>query len=860
MSANFLDRALALAALGKPVFPCRPLTEPDPRKRKAPYEAGGFKTATTDRAQIEAWAKRYPDALVGLPTGKASGLFVVDLDTKGGKDGPGNFMRLTESQAAHPTLEIKTASGGLHLYYLDPDGRGASTVARLGEGIDTRGEGGYVIAYPDVHVARAIAVAPDWLLDLAAAPVRRGITDPEADVQGFIVRDQDRRVPARAELEALARTLPSAVGADLAAVLSGRPWGEKGARDERLTSLCWWLVDKIPDLDPQGTSALFEVSCAAVEDEDGAVTVVSWVESKLAYAIRKVAGKHAREAAERDSAADAASYIARARAARGVPPEGPVFGLTFGREDLDAVARATRAAVSVSVHDLAAGKPLAPPQVEAVSGALARAALARGLELDAGATATALAPLLEVSGVSVDQAKAMFGAAADKARADADAAKHDHDWVVGTPQGYFLKAPDGYQGPFPTDLVPARARDVLDESGVTLMRFSRGEWAPKPTAALLHEYGTVPRSTEFTLVGETRLESDLLLYKALREPAILPEFNEEIATWLCLLAGGPGPLHEAFLDWLATFRQFERPTAAPFLRAWPGVGKGLLIDGLASLFAAAKAVPFGEAISPFNGMLALCPLVVADEGLTAPPGVNAVDELKKLVGDSAFRVADKNIRATTLRGCVRVVLTSNHHGGFKFGRELTEADVAALDQRVLMLAPGGQTADYLASIGGRAHTEAWVQGGGFARHVRYLEDARVVEPGSRFLVEGRGGLSTMLAGDSLGTAPVLRACVAAFMSGNASVVVKDDGQFWVHKKRLLEAWETLNKRDQIPSDMHAAWGLVCASPASTVYNEGGSVRRNRLRKELIFQTAEKMGFGQEAQDRYELVKAATKTS
>lgn len=65
--------ALAYAAKGVPVFPC------DPAKKK-PLTKHGFKEASTDPATIAEWWERWPNAMIGMPTGKASGVWVLDVD------------------------------------------------------------------------------------------------------------------------------------------------------------------------------------------------------------------------------------------------------------------------------------------------------------------------------------------------------------------------------------------------------------------------------------------------------------------------------------------------------------------------------------------------------------------------------------------------------------------------------------------------------------------------------------------------------------------------------------------------------------------------------------------------------------
>lgn len=836
----FLDQALALSAGGVPVFPCHPLTSGD--KAKQPLTSHGFKDASSDPATIRAWAARWPDALVGLPTGPLTGLLVVDLDVKNGVNGLDSWRAVEAAHAPAPeTFTVLTMSGGLHLYFL---GAGGCTKDRIGPNIDTRGEGGYVIAYSErvEGTPEQIAPAPAWLE--ALVPVGgRGMTAPDETVAAFVVPASARRALSALDLEVFARQAPEPARSDARAVVAGRAWGERGARDDRLTRLVWLMVSDFPELEPHGTSELFAASCAAVEAEDGATTNTAWVYDKIQRAITAVAGRHASLAGGEDSS----GYIAKARAARGSSASGvPSVAATLA--DLPTIAKAQSPERAAAVRALETGALLSAETATAAARAIARSAIARGVELDVPATAALFSP----GGVSQAHAEALLRAETSAAGAAAESARAAHDWVLGTPQGYFLKGPDGYQGPFLAELVPARARDVLEDSGLVLTRFSRGEFSAKPAPVLLHESGTVPRVTEFTLTGETRLEADTLLYRALREPALAAQEDPAIARWLELLAGGAGPLHEALLDWLASFRRFERPTAAIFLKANPGVGKGLLVDGLCQLFGG-RPVPFTEAVGPFNGAMADCPVVFADENLTAPPGVNAVDELKKLVGDSSFRVANKNVRATALRGCVRVILASNHHGSFRFGRELTEADVSALDQRVLMLEPHPDTAGYLAGLGGRDFTEAWVAGLGLARHVRWLEETRPVLPGSRFLVQGRGGLHDLLTGTSKGTSPVLRACVTAFMSGHAACLLKEGGQFWVQKRLLVDQWETLNKRDEMPDDMGAVWGLICEPGSSHVFRESSLIRRVKLKSGLLTLAASGMGLDQDFLDRAELV-------
>jgi AAA domain/Bifunctional DNA primase/polymerase, N-terminal len=78
--------ALSWASKGIPVFPCKN-TPGDPATHKAPHTSHGFHDATTDPDLIRSWWARWPNALIGMPTGPRSGFDVIDIDRKKGKDG-----------------------------------------------------------------------------------------------------------------------------------------------------------------------------------------------------------------------------------------------------------------------------------------------------------------------------------------------------------------------------------------------------------------------------------------------------------------------------------------------------------------------------------------------------------------------------------------------------------------------------------------------------------------------------------------------------------------------------------------------------------------------------------------------------
>lgn len=144
-SMAYLPVALAYARMGWAVFPLRPLS-------KVPATPNGFKDATTDPAVITAWWTENPTANIGIATG-ASNLFVVDVDTKNGKKGAETLSALVAEYGDLPeTYTVKTWSGGWHYFFQMPEPRLKNSTgtekAGLGPDVDTRGDGGYVVAGP----------------------------------------------------------------------------------------------------------------------------------------------------------------------------------------------------------------------------------------------------------------------------------------------------------------------------------------------------------------------------------------------------------------------------------------------------------------------------------------------------------------------------------------------------------------------------------------------------------------------------------------------------------------------------------------------------------------------------------------
>lgn len=128
--------ALDYAADGIAVFPIRP-------RGKTPLTVNGFKDASTDPATVASWWEQWPDANIGLPTGRQ--FDVIDID---GPDGARVWAKGNLDDFKPYLGHALTSREAGHHLYIPPQGRGNG--AALAPGIDYRGLGGYVVAPPSV--------------------------------------------------------------------------------------------------------------------------------------------------------------------------------------------------------------------------------------------------------------------------------------------------------------------------------------------------------------------------------------------------------------------------------------------------------------------------------------------------------------------------------------------------------------------------------------------------------------------------------------------------------------------------------------------------------------------------------------
>lgn len=138
---NLLDNALHYLARGKSVIPIG--RDPKTEQNKRPLVAWQkYQKRLPTKEEVRSWFSGTGITGVGMITGAISGIVVLDVEA--GADLSGKELP--------PTVVAKTGGGGWHYYFNLPKDRIIkNSVKKVGEKMDIRAEGGYVVTPPSLH-------------------------------------------------------------------------------------------------------------------------------------------------------------------------------------------------------------------------------------------------------------------------------------------------------------------------------------------------------------------------------------------------------------------------------------------------------------------------------------------------------------------------------------------------------------------------------------------------------------------------------------------------------------------------------------------------------------------------------------
>lgn len=133
MEKTNLEWALYYRSIGWSPFPIK-------RADKTPLiKWEKYQTEIATEEEIRNWWQRFPDANIGIATGRVSGIVVVDVEAGGSING------------LSPTVVANTGGGGYHFFYKHPGIQIKNSVRELAPLTDIRGDGGYVVVSPSLH-------------------------------------------------------------------------------------------------------------------------------------------------------------------------------------------------------------------------------------------------------------------------------------------------------------------------------------------------------------------------------------------------------------------------------------------------------------------------------------------------------------------------------------------------------------------------------------------------------------------------------------------------------------------------------------------------------------------------------------
>jgi putative DNA primase/helicase len=287
----------------------------------------GCKDATRNEAQIRSWWEKSPNAMIGVATGEASwkddkgsdrtgsDFDVIDFDVKNG--GLDSYEKLVRELGPLPkTVKVLTGSGdGSFQVYFTPCGLRTTQGNRGGlpPGVDTRGNGGYVIVPPSWHPSGkryqyAPGLAP-WECKLAELPDRwRAALVTKAVKNLGAVEERDRldlpvTLSAVNELKKRIAKHPNEdLRLSLAPVLAGESPSEPGARDSTINALCSRLVFNYPQVPDGLISALWKKSCEAMAKADPEKRAPAYFECVVEEKLRKARKAYDEKARARQEA------------------------------------------------------------------------------------------------------------------------------------------------------------------------------------------------------------------------------------------------------------------------------------------------------------------------------------------------------------------------------------------------------------------------------------------------------------------------------------------------------------------------------------------------------------------------------
>lgn len=431
-------------------------------------------------------------------------------------------------------------------------------------------------------------------------------------------------------------------------------------------------------------------------------------------------------------------------------------------------------------------------------------------------------------------------------------------WIVQKGKVFYFLRHDGYRAYLDVEAEVAASLELAPaiRAGVDTIKVTQQGTRPKTIKELTHDYGTVAREVVVDLTAQRSYfdEASKTIVEAPRPIRVRAREHKDVAEWLKIFAG---PKYDRLCQWLAVLTNLNEPCAALYLEGEPGVGKSLLALGASRIWADAPAA-LKDTMGDFNDALLACPLVFADEKAPVDErGRVRTDELREFIQARERSLRRKFRDIATIKGCARIVLAANNRNLLQTSEHLTEADIAAIVERIFYIRVTDASADHLRRIK-RESPETltrWVDGNAIAEHALFLAETIHVPRTNRFLVAGEASDLT----NSLAVGTGLRSSVCQWLvsyllnpsrltrCGKAETLVPlvrvRNGRFFVTARAITEAWEEYVGQDfKPPTPMAVSRALAGLSKEITLYIGKKNQKFRHVQMELLVEWAAETGY------------------
>lgn len=361
------------------------------------------------------------------------------------------------------------------------------------------------------------------------------------------------------------------------------------------------------------------------------------------------------------------------------------------------------------------------------------------------------------------------------------------------------------------DQVIARIRILgMDQIIQTQQQNADGAISDVPLSKILSDHQTiiadirsVPQIDGGFIEAMDTQFATMVLPSFRRNPKLAPIYDYNVDAWLQLLFGQN---YDRGIEWIAHALAFEEgPICALSIKGDAGVGKKMLVQGLAECLEYPATATGKDLIGEYQYGLLRSPFLIINEGWPNKQvgGMHPADMFRSLVGGDPTPVNRKFLAPVQCRNPVRIIFTANNLDVVHVltgNRDLSPQDREALAIRLLHIDVTNDAAKWLRDRGGMYFTgrpgHRWIapDGGGtsnhvVAKHFLWLYENRGEPSGTRFLVEGSNDPTIMFEmRTQSGSAPLVIETLIAMLNNNSrreGFVVTLEGRIYCTPSEVL---------------------------------------------------------------------------